>query len=137
MTARDQRDSRVPRAFLDELLARTSVPSLIGAQVRLERASNGRVWKAACPYHDDGGASFYVHADGFHCFGCGAHGDAIDFVMRSGWIPFGEAIQSLAVAAGLDVPQPDRSADAAQDMDRSQADAAPRGQSPQPSNRLP
>ena len=137
MTARDQRESRVPQAFLDELLKRTSMPALIGAQVRLAPACHGRVWKAACPYHDDDGTSFYVYDDGFHCFGCGAHGDAVDFVMRSEAIPFDKAIQSLAVAAGMNVPQPDWSAGSVEDMDRSQADALPSGHSPQPGNELP
>ena len=112
------------------------MPALIGAQVRLAPACHGRVSKAACPYHDDDGTSFYVHADGFHCFGCGAHGDAIDFVMRSGSMTFDEAIQSLAEAAGLDVPQPDQSAGAVEDMDRSQAGAPPSGHSRQSGNGL-
>ncbi len=137
MTARDQRESRVPRVFLDELLTRTSMLALIGAQVRLAPARHGRVWKAGCPYHDDDGTSFYVYDHGFHCFGCGAHGDAIDFVMRSGSITFDEAIQSLAEAAGLDVPPPDRSAGAVGDMDRFEACAPPSGHSPQPGNGLP
>lgn len=62
----------------------------------IERAANGRVWKAACPFHDDDGESFYVHADGFHCFGCGAHGDAIDFVMRPESAPSEDAVAILA-----------------------------------------
>ena len=137
VTAPDQRDSRVPRAFLDELLTRTSMPALIGTQVRLEPACNGRVWKAGCPYHDDDGTSFYVYDHGFHCFGCGAHGNAIDFVMRSGSIPFDEAIQSLAEAAQLNIPRPDRSAGAGGGCRSFPLTPLPFGRSPQLENGLP
>ena len=96
MTSPDHPAPRSPQAFPDEPLDGTSMPALVARRIRLERAANGRVWKAACPFHDDEGASFYVHADGFHCFSCGAHGDAIDFVMRSGSAPSEEAVAILA-----------------------------------------
>ena len=96
MNARDMSESSVPQAFVDELLSRTSMTALVGRRVLLERASNGRVWKATCQYHDDDGTSFYVHEDGFHCFGCGAHGNAIDFVMRSASVTFDEAVETLS-----------------------------------------
>ena len=70
----------LPSAFLDELRARTPLAALIGRRVRLERA--GRQWKACCPFHGEKTPSFYVYDDHYHCFGCGAHGDAISFVMQ-------------------------------------------------------
>ena len=71
----------LPPAFLDELRARTPLPSRIGRKTRL--AKSGRNWKGCCPFHGEKTPSFYVYDDHFHCFGCGAHGDAITFVMRA------------------------------------------------------
>ena len=82
------------------------MPDLVGRRVRLALARNGRVWKAACPFHEDVGTSFYVHADGYHCFGCGAHGDAVTFVMRMESITVDQAVARLAEAAGIQVPGP-------------------------------
>ena len=65
MNSRNKPESGVPQAFLDELLSRTSMPAVASRMVRLERAANGRVWKSACPFHEDDGTSFYVHEDGF------------------------------------------------------------------------
>ena len=93
-----------PAAFLRELLARTPLPDVVGRTVHLRPAANGRVWKGACPVHPSCGASFYAHPDGYHCFGCGAHGDAIEFVMRASPATFDEAVARLADAAGLIVP---------------------------------
>ena len=93
----------LPPAFLDELRARTPLSALIGRRTRLERA--GRQWKACCPFHGEKTASFYIYEDHYHCFGCGAHGDAISFVMQSEGAGFMEAIERLAGEAGLDVPK--------------------------------
>ena len=71
----------LPAAFLDELRARTPLQPLIGRRVRLARS--GRQWKGCCPFHGEKTPSFYVYDDHYHCFGCGAHGDAISFVMQS------------------------------------------------------
>ncbi|MGH7041090.1 MAG: CHC2 zinc finger domain-containing protein, partial [Acetobacteraceae bacterium] len=71
----------LPAAFLDELRARTPLGPLIGRRTRLERA--GRQWKACCPLHGEKTPSLYIYEDHYHCFGCGAHGDAISFVMQS------------------------------------------------------
>ena len=89
----------LPTAFLDDLRARTPLPALIGRRVRLARS--GRQLKGCCPFHDEKTPSFYVYDDHFHCFGCGAHGDAISFVMQSQGLGFMEAIEQLAAAAGL------------------------------------
>ena len=95
---------RLPDAFLEDLRARTPLAPLIGRRVKLVRA--GRHWKACCPFHAEKSPSFYIYDDGYHCFGCGAHGDAISFVMQSQGGTFMDAVQSLASEAGLDIPQP-------------------------------
>src|SRR3954470_24876202 len=94
----------LPPAFLEELRARTPLPGLIGRKTRLVR--NGRQWKGCCPFHNEKTPSFYVYDDHFHCFGCGAHGDAITFLMRAEGASFPEAVERLAGEAGLEVPKP-------------------------------
>src|SRR5487761_2484458 len=91
-------------AFLDELRARTPLAAVIGRRVRLARS--GKQWKGCCPFHGEKTPSFYVYEDGYHCFGCGAHGDAISFVMQSQGASFIEAVEQLAAEAGLEVPKP-------------------------------
>src|SRR4051794_27151 len=94
-------------AFLDELRARTVLSSIIAPSVKLIRA--GREWKACCPFHNEKTPSFTVNDDkGFyHCFGCGAHGDAIRFLTDNRGMPFMDAVKDLAAKAGMDVPAPD------------------------------
>ena len=91
-------------AFLDELRARTPLAPLIARRVKLTRS--GRNWKGCCPFHGEKTPSFYVYDDHFHCFGCGAHGDAISFVMQIEGKGFPEAVETLAGEAGLSVPKP-------------------------------
>ena len=73
---------RIPQHFIDELVARTDIIEVIGSRVQLKRA--GREYKACCPFHDEKTPSFTVSADKqfYHCFGCGAHGTALGFVME-------------------------------------------------------
>src|SRR5258705_327168 len=94
-------------AWLDELRARTVLSAVIAPSVKLIRA--GREWKACCPFHNEKTPSFTVNDDkGFyHCFGCGAHGDAIRFLTDQRGMPFMDAVKELAAKAGLDVPAPD------------------------------
>ena len=94
----------LPPPFLDELRTRTPIAAVIGRRVRLARS--GRQWKGCCPFHGEKTPSFYVYDDHFHCFGCGAHGDAIGFVMQSQGSSFMEAVEQLAAEAGLTVPKP-------------------------------
>ncbi len=94
----------LPSQFLDELRARTPMQALVGRRVKL--AKSGRNWKGCCPFHGEKTPSFYVYDDGFHCFGCGAHGDAISFVMQTTGASFPETVENLAAEAGLDVPKP-------------------------------
>ena len=94
-------------AFLDELRARTLLSGLIGRSIKLQRA--GREFKACCPFHNEKTPSFYVNDDkGFyHCFGCGAHGDAIRYLTDAQGLPFLDAVKELAAAAGMEMPAPD------------------------------
>ena len=94
----------LPASFLDELRARTPLAAVVGRHVKLARS--GRQMKGCCPFHGEKTPSFYVYDDGFHCFGCGAHGDAIGFVMRAEGATFPEAVARLAAEAGLEVPKP-------------------------------
>jgi len=93
--------------FLDEIRARTSLSGVIGKQVKLTRA--GREWKACCPFHKEKTPSFTINDEkGFyHCFGCGAHGDAIRFLTDARGLPFMDAVKELADSAGMDLPAPD------------------------------
>jgi DNA primase len=94
-------------AFLDELRARTTLSAVIMPSVKLIRAGNE--WNACCPFHNEKTPSFTVNDDkGFyHCFGCGAHGDAIRFLTDQRGMPFMDAVKELAAKAGMDVPAPD------------------------------
>ncbi|MEO6247105.1 MAG: DNA primase [Sphingomicrobium sp.] len=93
--------------FLDELRARTLLSGVIAPSVKLLRA--GREWKACCPLHQEKTPSFTINDDkGFyHCFGCGAHGDAIRFLTEAGGLPFMDAVKELAGKAGMEVPAAD------------------------------
>ncbi len=94
-----------PPGFLDELRTRISLAELIGRRVRLTR--RGREYVGLCPFHNEKTPSFCVVEDKgfFHCFGCGAHGDAIGYAMRADNVDFVEAIERLASVAGLAVPE--------------------------------
>ena len=94
-------------AFLDELRARTLLSGVIAPSVKLTRA--GREYKACCPFHQEKTPSFTVNDEkGFyHCFGCGAHGDAIRFLTDQRGLPFIDAVKELAGKAGMEVPTSD------------------------------
>ena len=91
--------------FLDEIRARVPLADVIGRRVKLVK--RGREHQGLCPFHNEKTPSFTVsEAKGFyHCFGCGAHGDVIGFVMRGEGLSFPEAVERLAGQAGLEVPQ--------------------------------
>jgi DNA primase len=115
-------------AFLDELRARTQLSALIGKTVKVQRA--GREFKACCPFHNEKTPSFTINDDkGFyHCFGCGAHGDAIRWMTDQRGLPFIDAVKELAQAAGLEMPEQDRQsaekAQRAKGLHEAMADAA-------------
>ncbi len=95
----------IPPRFLDEIRDRLALSDIIGKRVKVTRA--GREFKACCPFHHEKTPSFTINDDKqfYHCFGCGAHGDVIGFVMRHDNRSFPEAVEMLAVEAGLQVPQ--------------------------------
>ena len=95
---------RIPDSFIDELLARVDIVDVIERRVPLKKA--GREWTACCPFHNERTPSFYVSPakQFFHCFGCGAHGSAIKFLMDYERLEFPDAIEELAQAVGLKVP---------------------------------
>jgi len=108
---------RIPQHFIDELIARTDIIEVIGSRVQLKRA--GREYKACCPFHDEKTPSFTVSPDKqfYHCFGCGAHGTALGFVMDYDHASFVEAVEDLAARAGLEVPREGGAAAPAQPHD--------------------
>jgi len=95
---------RIPERFIDDLLARIDIVDVIQERVPLKKA--GRDWSARCPFHDERSASFTVSPakQFYHCFGCGAHGSAIGFLMNYDRLEFPDAIEELAGRAGLKVP---------------------------------
>jgi DNA primase len=96
----------LPPEFLDAVRARTGLAALVGRKVKLVRA--GHEWKGCCPFHSEKTPSFYVNEDkGFyHCFGCGAHGDAIRYLTEAEGLGFLDAVRLLADQAGLPMPEP-------------------------------
>ena len=104
---------RIPREFIDELLARLDVVEVIDRRVPLKKA--GKDFKACCPFHNEKTPSFTVSRPKqfYHCFGCGVSGTAITFLMEFEHLSFPEAIEELAGEAGLEVPDtgPARSGD--------------------------
>jgi len=95
---------RIPEKFIDDLLARIDIVDVVGERVPLKKA--GRDWSARCPFHDERSPSFTVSQakQFYHCFGCGAHGSAIGFLMNYDRLEFPDAVEELAQRAGLKVP---------------------------------
>lgn len=93
--------------WLDELRSRVTLSTLIGRTVKITRA--GREYKACCPFHNEKTPSFTINDEkGFyHCFGCGAHGDAIRWMTDQRGLSFMDAVKELAAEAGMEVPAPD------------------------------
>lgn len=96
---------RIPQYFIDQLIAHTDIVEVIGTRVSLRKA--GKEYKACCPFHDEKTPSFNVVPDKqfYHCFGCGAHGTALGFLMEYDHLSFVEAVEELAARAGLEVPR--------------------------------
>ncbi len=95
----------IPQDFIDDLVARADIVEVIGRRVQLKKA--GREFKACCPFHDEKTPSFTVSpTKGFyHCFGCGAHGTALGFLMEFDHMSFVEAVEGLANSMGVEVPR--------------------------------
>ncbi|MCK6262301.1 DNA primase [Vibrio sp. ZSDE26] len=99
----------IPRSFIDDLLARLDIVDIVDARVKLKK--KGKNYGACCPFHNEKTPSFSVSQEKqfYHCFGCGAHGNAIDFMMEYERLEFVEAIDELASFLGLEVPREQRS----------------------------
>src|SRR5579859_107162 len=96
---------RIPQAFIDEIVARSDIVEIIGARVPLKKS--GREFKACCPFHNEKSPSFWVSPDKqfYHCFGCGAHGTVVGFLMQYEKLGFLDAVADLAQRAGLPLPR--------------------------------
>jgi DNA primase len=96
---------RIPQAFIDDLLERVDIVEVIDRRLPLKKS--GRNYSARCPFHDEKTPSFSVSPDKqfFYCFGCGAGGNAIGFVMDFDRVDFPQAVENLATLAGLEVPR--------------------------------
>lgn len=95
---------RIPEKFIDDLLARVDIVDVIQERLPLKKA--GKDWSTRCPFHDERSASFTVSQTKqfYHCFGCGAHGSAIGFLMNYDRLEFPDAVEELANRVGLKVP---------------------------------
>ncbi len=109
--------ARIPDAFIDDLLARTDIVEVVGSRVPLKR--QGKEYSARCPFHDERSASFTVSPTKqfYHCFGCGAHGTAISFLMNYDRLEFLDAVDELAKRVGMEVPRTENPRSAQQQDD--------------------
>ncbi len=96
---------RIPQHFIDDLLARINIVDVIDGRVKLKRA--GKNYSGLCPFHKEKSPSFSVSPDKqfYYCFGCGAGGNALGFLMEYDRLNFPEAVEELAKLAGIDVPR--------------------------------
>ncbi|MBK1732221.1 DNA primase, partial [Thiococcus pfennigii] len=99
---------RIPHEFIDDLLARVDIVDVISRRLQLRKA--GKEFQARCPFHDEKTPSFTVSREKqfYHCFGCGAHGSAIGFLMEYERLGFREAVEELAHQAGVELPLDDQ-----------------------------
>lgn len=106
---------RIPQAFIDDLLDRLDIVDIVDSRVKLKRT--GKNYAACCPFHDEKTPSFTVSQDKqfYYCFGCGASGNSLGFVMDYDRLSFREAVDNLAKLAGVSVPE---------ETERSQASVA-------------
>ncbi|ELV7515191.1 DNA primase [Photobacterium damselae] len=96
---------RIPRSFIDDLISRYDIVDVIDSRVKLKK--KGKNFGACCPFHNEKTPSFSVSQEKqfYHCFGCGAHGNVLDFVMEFDRLEFVEAIEELASQLGIEVPR--------------------------------
>ena len=94
----------IPEAFLDRLKERANIVDVVARRIKLRKAGAGFV--GLCPFHVEKTPSFTVSPQRgtFHCFGCGAHGNSIGFVMNHDGLPFIHAVRELAQEVGLELP---------------------------------
>ena len=103
--AMDDMAGLIPQGFIDDLLNRTDLVEVVGERIQLKKA--GRNYTACCPFHQEKTPSFSVSPDKqfYYCFGCGAGGNAIGFVMDHDHLDFPAAVETLARRAGVEVPR--------------------------------
>ncbi|GAB56659.1 DNA primase [Glaciecola punicea ACAM 611] len=96
---------RIPSSFIDDLIARSDIVEIVDSRVKLKKA--GRNYQACCPFHNEKTPSFSVSQEKqfYYCFGCGAKGNAISFIMEYERLDFVEAVEDLAKQYGLEVPR--------------------------------
>ncbi len=95
----------IPQRFIDDLLSRTDIVEVVGSRVQLKKT--GKNYSACCPFHQEKTPSFSVSPDKqfYYCFGCGAGGNALGFLMDHDHLDFPQAVEELAKRAGLEVPR--------------------------------
>ena len=98
----------IPQGFIEDLVARVPVSDVVGSRIQLKKS--GGTFKACCPFHQEKTPSFHVNAQKnfYHCFGCGASGNAINFLRDYENLSFNEAVEELAKIAGVDVPKDEK-----------------------------
>ncbi|MFP4273133.1 MAG: DNA primase [Halothiobacillaceae bacterium] len=99
--------ARIPERFIEEVLARTDIVEVIGQRVPLKK--KGHEFAACCPFHEEKTPSFYVSPakQFYHCFGCGAHGNALGFLLEHDRMDFRDAVVELAGRLGMSIPEED------------------------------
>jgi len=97
----------IPQSFVEDLVSRVDLASLIAEHVQLKKT--GGTYQGCCPFHDEKTPSFHVYNEAdpahYHCYGCGAHGDAINFLKESTHLSFNDAVETLAKRYGLEIPR--------------------------------
>ena len=93
----------IPQSFINGLLERVAPVEVVSKRVQLKQVGNRHT--GLCPFHDEKTPSFHVYPDGYHCFGCGAHGTSLGFLMEIDGLNFPEAVEALADIAGVEVPR--------------------------------
>lgn len=107
---------RIPQSFIDDLLARVDLVDVVDSRVKLKKT--GKNYSACCPFHNENTPSFTVSPDKqfYYCFGCGASGSALKFVMEFDGLSFPDAVEKLATNAGIEVPREQVSFEARQEQ---------------------
>ncbi|PTB99394.1 DNA primase, partial [Thalassospira xiamenensis] len=111
----------IPKSFIQDLIDRADIVEVVDSRVPLKKA--GRNYQACCPFHNEKSPSFTVAPDKqfYHCFGCGEHGNAIDFLMNYDGLEFPDAVEELASLMGMQVPREESKNPAADKQQYAQA----------------
>ena len=96
--------SRIPQPFIDDLLNRVDIVDVVDKRVKLKKT--GKNYSACCPFHNEKTPSFTVSQDKqfYYCFGCGASGNAVGFIMEFDKVGFIDSVEMLASNAGMQIP---------------------------------